>query len=45
MRVRVENEIFQWLFSWGSQVRVLEPDSLRRRLVTEAGKILENYSD
>jgi predicted DNA-binding transcriptional regulator YafY len=45
MRVRVENEIFQWLFSWGSQVRILEPESLRRRLVTEAGKILENYSD
>lgn len=44
MRVRVENEIWQWLFSWGSQVRVLEPESLRRRLVTEAGKILENYS-
>jgi predicted DNA-binding transcriptional regulator YafY len=44
MRVRVENEIFQWLFSWGSQVRILEPESLRRRLVTEAGKILENYS-
>jgi predicted DNA-binding transcriptional regulator YafY len=45
MRVRVENEIFQWLFSWGPQVRILEPESLRRRLVTEAGKILENYSD
>jgi len=44
MRVRVENEIFQWLFSWGAQVRVLEPESLRRRLVIEAGKILENYS-
>lgn len=45
MRVRVENEIFQWLFSWGAQVRVLEPESMRRRLMTEAGKILENYSD
>ena len=44
MRVRVENEIFQWLFSWGAQVRVLEPESLRRRLMTEAGKIIENYS-
>jgi predicted DNA-binding transcriptional regulator YafY len=44
MRVRVENEIFQWLFGWGAQVRVLEPESLRRRLMTEAGKILENYS-
>jgi predicted DNA-binding transcriptional regulator YafY len=44
MRVRVENEIFQWLFSWGAQVRVLEPESMRRRLMTEAGKILENYS-
>jgi predicted DNA-binding transcriptional regulator YafY len=45
MRVRVENEIFQWLFSWGSQVRILEPESLRRNLLIEAGKILENYSD
>jgi predicted DNA-binding transcriptional regulator YafY len=45
MRVRVENAIFQWLFSWGAQVRVLEPESLRRRLMVEAGKILENYSD
>jgi predicted DNA-binding transcriptional regulator YafY len=44
MRVRVENEIFQWLFGWGAQVRVLEPESLRRRLMTEAGKIMENYS-
>ena len=44
MRVRVENAIFQWLFSWGAQVRVLEPESLRRRLMAEAGKILENYS-
>ncbi len=43
MRVHVENEIFQWLFSWGSQVRVLEPESLRRRLIAEAGKILESY--
>jgi predicted DNA-binding transcriptional regulator YafY len=44
MRVRVENEVLQWLFSWGAQVRVLEPESLRLRLMTEAGKILENYS-
>ncbi len=44
MRVRVEDEVFQWLFGWGAQVRVLEPDSLRRRLAAEAGKMLENYS-
>jgi predicted DNA-binding transcriptional regulator YafY len=44
LRVRVEDEVFQWLFSWGAQVRVLEPESLRARLVAEAGKILENYS-
>ncbi len=44
MRVRVEDEIFQWLFSWGAQVRVLEPELLRQRLAVEAGKILENYS-
>jgi predicted DNA-binding transcriptional regulator YafY len=44
LRVRAEGEVFQWLFSWGAQVRVLEPASLRTRLLTEAGKILENYS-
>lgn len=43
LHVRVEDEIFQWLLSWGAQVRVLEPDSLRQRLTAEAGKILENY--
>lgn len=43
MRVRVEDEVLQWLLSWGGQLRVLEPDSLKRRLAAEAGKILENY--
>lgn len=43
MRVRVADEVWQWLLSWGGQVRVLEPDSLQRRLALEAGKILENY--
>ncbi len=44
LRVRVEDEVWQWLFSWGAQVRVLEPASLRQRLAEEAGKMLENYA-
>jgi predicted DNA-binding transcriptional regulator YafY len=41
MMVRVENEVLPWLLSWGGQVQVLEPESVRRRLVEEAKKMLE----
>jgi predicted DNA-binding transcriptional regulator YafY len=44
MRVRVENEVIHWLLSWGGQVRILEPESVRRRLVEEAKKMLEKNS-
>jgi predicted DNA-binding transcriptional regulator YafY len=33
-----------WLLSWGGQVRILEPESVRRRLVEEAKKMLEKNS-
>jgi predicted DNA-binding transcriptional regulator YafY len=42
LRVRMESEIVQWLLGWGGNVRVLEPDSLRRRLAEEGLRIVEN---
>jgi predicted DNA-binding transcriptional regulator YafY len=44
MKVRFENEVLQWILSWGAQVRILEPESLRQRLVEEAKKMLEKNS-
>lgn len=44
MRVRMANEAIPWLLSWGGEVRILEPASIKRLLIAEAGKILENYS-
>lgn len=41
--VRQPDEVVNWLLSWGSHVRVLEPESLRERLVREAQGILENH--
>ncbi|MBA2285420.1 MAG: YafY family transcriptional regulator [Ktedonobacteraceae bacterium] len=43
LRIRHESEILQWLLSWGSRVQVLEPASLRARLVEEAERTLSNY--
>ena len=43
LRVRHENEALPWLLGWGSQVRVLRPESLQRRLANEARKILQKY--
>ncbi|MFN8439741.1 MAG: YafY family protein [Caldilineaceae bacterium] len=36
LHIRQLEEVMQWLLSWGRQVRVLEPDSLRTRLLEEA---------
>lgn len=44
LQVREVREALQWLLSWGSQVRVLEPASLRELLRVEAEKMLENAS-
>jgi len=43
LNIRQENEIVQWLLSWGQHVRVLEPDSLRKRLAQEAQGMLEQH--
>ena len=43
LQVRHESEIIQWLLSWGQHVRVLEPESLQRRLADEAEGMLRNY--
>lgn len=40
LRVRDEQEVLQWLLSWGRHVRVLEPLSLRQRLLAEATAML-----
>lgn len=40
---RDERDVSQWLLGWGSHVRVLEPDSLRRRLAKEAALMLRNH--
>jgi predicted DNA-binding transcriptional regulator YafY len=42
LRVRSENEVVNWLLSWGGKVKVLEPPSLQKRLIQEAKKILDN---
>jgi predicted DNA-binding transcriptional regulator YafY len=36
LRAGREDEVLQWLLSWGSNVRVLEPESVRLRLFEEA---------
>jgi len=43
LQVRQESEIVQWLLSWGQHVCVLEPDTLRQRLVEEAKGIVQKY--
>ncbi len=44
LRVRSIDEIVQWLLSWGAHVRVLEPDSLRQRLLHEAQAVVDAYT-
>jgi predicted DNA-binding transcriptional regulator YafY len=45
LKIRQESEILQWLLSWGQHARVLEPESLRKRLVEEAQGMLRNYQE
>ena len=45
MFVRDEREIMQWLLGWGSNVRVLEPESLVDRLLEEAKKLINQYQN
>jgi predicted DNA-binding transcriptional regulator YafY len=43
LNIRQEHEILQWLLGWGRHVRVLEPESLRKKLATEAEAMVRNY--
>ena len=45
LKIRQESEILQWLLGWGQHVRVLEPESLRKRMLEEAEGMLRNYDD
>ncbi len=42
-RVHEARDLLQWLLSWGSHARVLEPASLREQLAEEARKIFSLY--
>ncbi len=41
LNVRREDDIFRWLLGWGAHVRVLEPASLRERLVAAAQEVID----
>ena len=43
LKIRQESEILQWLLGWGRHVRVLEPESLRQRMVAEAEEMMKNH--
>jgi len=43
LQIRHESEVMQWFLSWGSHVKILEPDSLRQRLAEEVQMMLLNY--
>jgi predicted DNA-binding transcriptional regulator YafY len=45
LKIRHESEVLQWFLSWGSRVRILEPDSFRQRLAEETHMMLRNYQD
>src|SRR5205085_6777562 len=40
-----ESEVLQWLLSWGSHVRVLEPETLRQQIAEEAQGMLRKLVD
>jgi predicted DNA-binding transcriptional regulator YafY len=44
LKVRHPNEVLSWVLSWGSHVRVLEPETLRETLAVEAQRMLENHA-
>ncbi len=45
LQVRQEKDALNWILSWGQQVQVLEPDSLRRVVREEVQAILNHYQN
>ncbi|PWW02421.1 putative DNA-binding transcriptional regulator YafY [Paenibacillus cellulosilyticus] len=43
LRVRLQDEVLQWVLGWGAGVIVLEPESFRNRIREEAQKMLKRY--
>lgn len=43
LRVRQPEELIHWVFSWGSGVEVLEPESFRHRVRNELENMLKRY--
>jgi predicted DNA-binding transcriptional regulator YafY len=43
LKARREDDVLHWLMSWGSHVRVVEPESLWRLMAEEAEKIIRNH--
>jgi len=43
LTIRQERDILQWLLSWGRIVHVVEPESLRVRLLEEAQAMVRNF--
>jgi len=43
LRIRQESDILSWLLGWGRSVRVLAPESLRRRIAEEARALLNAH--
>lgn len=41
LHLHTEEELLDWLLSWGSRMRILSPESLRLRVITEAEKIIQ----
>lgn len=44
LQVRSDEDVLQWLLGWGRHAQVVEPDSLRQRLLAEAEAMREAYS-
>jgi predicted DNA-binding transcriptional regulator YafY len=45
LKIRHERDVLQWFLSWGSHVKIVEPDTLRQRLAEEARRMQQNYED
>jgi predicted DNA-binding transcriptional regulator YafY len=45
LHMRQEDDALQWLLSWGRHVRVLEPESLQRRVAAEARALLQHHME
>ncbi len=43
MELIVNNELIALLFSYGEDLRVLEPDSLKQKMIEKANSLLKNY--